>query len=27
LLEPAGHRPLRDALTECGHLDGDGHVC
>jgi hypothetical protein len=27
LLEPAGDGALGDALTECGHLDGDGHRC
>ena len=26
LLEPAGDRPLGDALTECRHLDGEGHL-
>ncbi|CFE40242.1 Uncharacterised protein [Mycobacterium tuberculosis] len=27
LFEPAGNRPLGDALTECRHLDGEGHFC
>ena len=26
LLEPAGDGSLGDTLTECGHLDGDGHA-
>ena len=25
LLQPAGDCPLGNALSECGHLDGDGH--
>src|SRR6201999_4650615 len=26
LLEPAGDSAFGDPLTECGHLNGDGHV-
>jgi hypothetical protein len=27
LLEPTGDGALSDALAECRHLDGEGHVC